>query len=248
MFEDVADAALVSAIGDSAHAENRACARRLAAIAELYRCPGLPKYILRRPGYAANSVTAPPRWTATDEPALVHPCRHDPATRSADTARTACLPPAHHTQPAGTPTGRTGYCPTGPPGLTRYSDSSAATFVSADSNPDAGKCLCSSHHLLKTFWTGWRDEQLPDGRVVWTSPTGHKYLTRPGRCLLFPALCLPTGQLPIVPTACRPPRGDRGATMPTRRRTRQQDRAHHIDAERTLNAARVAERKQAPPF
>ena len=36
MFDDVADAALVSAIGDSAHAENKACARRLAAIAELY--------------------------------------------------------------------------------------------------------------------------------------------------------------------------------------------------------------------
>src|ERR1700733_6322258 len=36
MFEDFADAALVNAIGDSAHAENKACARRLAAIAELY--------------------------------------------------------------------------------------------------------------------------------------------------------------------------------------------------------------------
>lgn len=42
MFEDVADAALVSAIGDSARAENKACARRLAAIAELYRRRQIP--------------------------------------------------------------------------------------------------------------------------------------------------------------------------------------------------------------
>jgi hypothetical protein len=53
------------------------------------------------------------------------------------------------------------------------------------------KCLCKKHHLLKTFWTGWRDEQLPDGTVIWTSPSGQKYLTRPGSRLLFPALCLP---------------------------------------------------------
>jgi hypothetical protein len=36
--------------------------------------------------------------------------------------------------------------------------------------------------------------------------------------------------------------------MPTRRRTREQDRAHRFDAERALNAARVAERNQPPPF
>jgi hypothetical protein len=31
------------------------------------------------------------------------------------------------------------------------------------------------HHLLKTFWAGangWRDEQLRDGTVIWTAPTG----------------------------------------------------------------------------
>ncbi len=37
MFEDIGDADLVSAIGDAAGAENTACARRLAAIAELCR-------------------------------------------------------------------------------------------------------------------------------------------------------------------------------------------------------------------
>jgi hypothetical protein len=28
------------------------------------------------------------------------------------------------------------------------------------------KCLCRKHHLLKTFHTGWRDEQHPDGTIV----------------------------------------------------------------------------------
>jgi hypothetical protein len=65
--------------------------------------------------------------------------------------------------------------------------------------------------------------------------------------LLFPALCLPTGEIPTTATAY-PPSGDRGLMMPTRRRTREQDRAHRIDAERALNADRVAERNQPPPF
>ncbi|WP_201368522.1 HNH endonuclease signature motif containing protein, partial [Mycobacterium intracellulare] len=30
------------------------------------------------------------------------------------------------------------------------------------------KCLCRQHHRLKTFG-GWRDKQLADGTVVWTS-------------------------------------------------------------------------------
>jgi hypothetical protein len=36
--------------------------------------------------------------------------------------------------------------------------------------------------------------------------------------------------------------------MPIRRRTREQDRAYRIDAERALNAALVAECNQPPPF
>ena len=110
------------------------------------------------------------------------------------------------------------------------------------------KCLCRKHHLLKTFWAGWCDEQHPDGTVIWTSPTGQKYVTRPGSRLLFPALCLPTGELPTVPTAYRPPSGDRDVMMPTRRRTREQDRAYRIEAERALNSSRVVERNQPPPF
>jgi hypothetical protein len=107
------------------------------------------------------------------------------------------------------------------------------------------KCLCKKHHLLKTFWTEWRDEQLPDGTIIWAA-SGQKYVTRPGSRLLFPALCLPTGEIPTAPTAY-PPSGDRTVMMPTRRRTREQDRAHRIDAERALNTARIAERNQPPP-
>jgi hypothetical protein len=103
--------------------------------------------------------------------------------------------------------------------------------------------------LLKTFWSrpnGWRDRQLPDGTVTWTSPSGHTYTTRPGSRLLFPALCLPTGELPTAPTA--QPQSDRGSVMmPTRKHTREQDRAYRINAERALNAAHVAERNQPPP-
>lgn len=57
-------------------------------------------------------------------------------------------------------------------------------------NPVAGgwtvlenlKCLCRQHHRLKTFG-GWRDRQLADGTVVWTSPSGRTYrnVARGGR-------------------------------------------------------------------
>jgi len=45
-----------------------------------------------------------------------------------------------------------------------------------------------------------------------------------------------------------PPRAQRGIMMPTRRRTRAQDPARRIDAERALNAAQVTERNLPPPF
>ena len=114
-------------------------------------------------------------------------------------------------------------------------------------HPSNLKILCRKHHLLKTFWSGWRDEQRPDGSIVWTSPSGHTYTTRPGSRLLFPTLSLPTGELPTAPTTS-PPQAQRGLMMPTRRRTRAQDRARRIDAERALNAAHVVERNQPPPF
>jgi hypothetical protein len=104
------------------------------------------------------------------------------------------------------------------------------------------KCLCRKHHLLKTFWTGWRDEQWPDGTIVWTSPTGQTYTTRPDSRLLFPSLCLPTSELPTAATPLPTP-GQRGIMMPTRRRTRAQDRARRIDAERALNRIAGLDRK-----
>ncbi|HEY2503256.1 MAG TPA: DUF222 domain-containing protein [Mycobacterium sp.] len=114
-------------------------------------------------------------------------------------------------------------------------------------HPSNLKCLCRKHHLLKTFWTAWRDEQRPDGAVIWTSPSGHTYTTRPGSRLLFPTLCMSTGELPTGPTVDRPPNG-RGVMMPKRRRPREQDRIYRINAERALNAIYVAERNQPPPF
>jgi hypothetical protein len=97
------------------------------------------------------------------------------------------------------------------------------------------KCYCRTHHLVKTFW-GWRDQQLPDGTIILNSPSGKTYVTTPGSALLFPSLCLPTGDVP-APDAGSPIDycGDRTAMMPRRRRTRQQDRAHRIATERRQN-------------
>jgi hypothetical protein len=50
------------------------------------------------------------------------------------------------------------------------------------------KCMCRQHHRLKTFHDGWHDIQLPDGTIVWTSPTGQTYRTKPGGVDLFPRL------------------------------------------------------------
>jgi hypothetical protein len=126
----------------------------------------------------------------------------------------------------------------------------AVPYPLGPTHPSNLRCLCRKHHLLKTFWSGrdgWCDRQHPDGTITWTAPTGHTYITRPGSRLLFPALCLPTGELPSAPTA-QLPNGQRSIMMPTRRRTREQDRAYRIDAERALNADRAAERNRPPPF
>lgn len=52
-------------------------------------------------------------------------------------------------------------------------------------------CYCREHHRLKTFHGGpggWQDEQLPDGTIVWTSPTGRTYRTTPVGYDMFPQL------------------------------------------------------------
>ncbi|OSC43252.1 HNH endonuclease signature motif containing protein [Mycobacterium decipiens] len=79
------------------------------------------------------------------------------------------------------------------------------------------KCLCRQHHLLKTFG-GWRDQQLADGTVIWTSPTGQTYRTAPAGVDLFPGAGRP---------ACAPP-------IPNRR-SRSKQRASRIAQQRKHN-------------
>jgi len=62
---------------------------------------------------------------------------------------------------------------------------------------------CSSrnrcHHLIKTFYVGlggWTDQQMPDGTVLLTAPTGHTYAPEPHGASMFPALAQSTGELP----------------------------------------------------
>jgi hypothetical protein len=88
--------------------------------------------------------------------------------------------------------------------------------------------------LLKTFG-GWCDKQLPDGTVIWQLPDGHSYVTMPGSALLFPNLCAPTGDLPPAQRSKIAQCSNREVKMPTRTRTRRQNRAHRVEAERRLN-------------
>jgi len=116
-------------------------------------------------------------------------------------------------------------------------------------------------YLLKTFYTGvggWTDRQLPDGTVIWTASSGQVYTTKPGGALFFPALATSTGQL-VIPESSGPAPSNRGLIMPTRQRTRAQERAYRIALERQHNAARITRKQlllaeriarddQPPPF
>jgi len=104
--------------------------------------------------------------------------------------------------------------------------------------------------LLKTFWggpQGWRDRQLPDGTVIWDSPSGQTYTTRPGSRLLFPSLSVPTAPVTITNT---PTAHTAGLTMPKRKTTRSADRRRRIDDERRRNHAEnhTAALAAKPPF
>ena len=104
------------------------------------------------------------------------------------------------------------------------------------------------HHLVKTFW-GWAEQQLPDGTLILTAPSGHTYLTTPGSALLFPSLCAPTGDLPAPAPLTTEPCGQRTAMMPLRTRTRAQHRASRIATERNHNRqARTARREQCEAY
>jgi hypothetical protein len=117
-------------------------------------------------------------------------------------------------------------------------------------HPGNIKALCRKHHLLKTFWigpTGWTDQQLSDGTIVWISPTGHRYTRPPGSRLHFPrwdtTTPLPAGTVAPPATTGSP---ERGLTMPTRKNTRAQQTARRLHAERERNQRAIDE--DPPPF
>ena len=111
-------------------------------------------------------------------------------------------------------------------------------------HPSNLKLLCRLHHLTKTFWTAWHDVQQPDGTVTWTSPSGRTYTTTPGGALFFPQLAVPTES--ITQTFERPDSTGRTQRMPTRRRSRADERAARIRWERGVNQARM--NADPPPF
>ena len=110
-------------------------------------------------------------------------------------------------------------------------------------------CKCKTHHLAKTF-LDWQEQQLADGTLIFTAPTGHTYVTTPGSALLFPSLCYSVGGIPTreadpPPDYC----ADRTAMMPKRRRTRAQDRANRVATERRQNRmAHEALRRDCGPY
>jgi Domain of unknown function (DUF222) len=111
-------------------------------------------------------------------------------------------------------------------------------------HPDNLTPKCRQHHLLKTFYTGftgWHTRQKPDGTITWTAPTGHTYTTVPGSRILFPDKHFPVG--PPQPAAAATPSDQPGRDlmMPTRRRTRTNDRTRHIRRERQHNWAELLE-------
>ena len=111
--------------------------------------------------------------------------------------------------------------------------------------------------MLKTFWTGptgWTDQQLADGTVVWISPTGHRYTRPPGSRLYFPhwntTTPLPEGHT-RTRTATASPNADhlgamRGLTMPTRKTNRGWQRALRLHNERQRNQRAIDE--DVPPY
>jgi hypothetical protein len=119
-------------------------------------------------------------------------------------------------------------------------------YPAGPTHASGGKMLCRKHHLLKTFWSGWSDVQHPDGTIVWTTPAGRTYITKPGSSLFFPNV--DTTSTPIVTGIPIPEPAGKSSMMPRRKRSRAKERASRIRAERALNDAHVAERNQSPPF
>jgi Domain of unknown function (DUF222) len=119
------------------------------------------------------------------------------------------------------------------------------------------KHYCRIHHLIKTFHAGWTEQQLPDGTVILTAPTGHTYVTEAHGAALFPTLAQSTGELPL-PTV-EEPSAYRHLMMPRRKQTREQNKRDRINAERRERTQLIAEEErqrqawlaanyQPPPF
>jgi Domain of unknown function (DUF222) len=129
----------------------------------------------------------------------------------------------------------------------------AIPYGRGPTHPGNLRCLCRKHHLLKTFWTGatgWHDQQLADGTILWTAPTGHHYRSPPGARLLFAHWDTTTPTPPINPTTGPPPTdpapADRSLAMPLRKRTRTAEHTARIKAERQRNQATID--NNPPPF
>jgi hypothetical protein len=99
------------------------------------------------------------------------------------------------------------------------------------------KCLCRQHHRLKTFG-GWRDAQLADGTVVWTSPTGQIYRTAPAGAELFPQWRTPAC---AAPTLNRRSRSKQRASRIARARKHNRQQRPINEARRYLEEARKQE-------
>jgi hypothetical protein len=83
------------------------------------------------------------------------------------------------------------------------------------------------------------------GTVIWTLPSGQTYVTSPSSSILFPALAVPSGDLPEPAPRSNDRCGKRTAMMPTRRRTRAQQRSQGITAERNRNRNERLARQRA---
>jgi hypothetical protein len=104
------------------------------------------------------------------------------------------------------------------------------------------KHYCRIHHLIKTFHGGWTEQQLPDGTIILTGPTGHTYVSEAHGASLFPALGQSTGELPVPTVEEASPYRD--LMMPRRKQTRAQDRRDRINAERRQRTEVIAEEER----
>jgi hypothetical protein len=109
-------------------------------------------------------------------------------------------------------------------------------------HPSNNKPYCRTHHLIKTF-CGWCDQQLPDGTIVFTAPTGHTYTTEPHGGAMFSALAQSTGELTgLMAVGEESPHRD--VMMPRRKQAREQDRRDRINAERRERTELIAEEER----